>query len=574
MSIGILAILMLIFMWWMQKPSHLPLPPTANVIQREERKTVHPVLTSDASTSILIGRVLSHETANIYPRRDGIVEDVYVDIGDSVQKNQVVALLLPKGVEGQSAALIAEKNARKAQAESDLKTAKIVAEESIRHAKQSIKEKETDLEIAKREQKSLIEKFKEHEENVAQMYEQAFITIQNTRQLLEFTLLGSNARTDLGVRESDLIHSLGKLDGSDEKRYKSVANLNALSNAEKRYFIKDIEERSKNIADLFTYASTAIRSTIDLLQATPSSPFSNNTGTFSHDELSTLIAKTLSAKDMLLKAEERIEDTKNALRTLTSSEANLYGAYLRGTEDAAQSNTVSAIEEDIQSAHNALTLVEANQEQLIDTKESAIDIANAMLYAETAKSGHRKILSPFTGIISKRFIDVGTIVMSSMPAFELTDVPTSLAKKAKREIQFGLPESLQSALKIGDTVSFFIPHKEEETFTATVTRKSPQVDIKTHTVTIQAKIADDIKLPHNTSVRIQITDQSNPIFSVPSFAVKREDGKNIIWIIDPESMEPIRRTITVQSEDGEFAHISGHISQETKIILNPPDMIQ
>ncbi len=37
-------------------------------------------------------------------------------------------------------------------------------------------------------------------------------------------------------------------------------------------------------------------------------------------------------------------------------------------------------------------------------------------------------------------VQVGDMVSMGMPLYELIDVPTSLSKKAKREVQFGLPE--------------------------------------------------------------------------------------------------------------------------------------
>src|SRR3989344_3042414 len=97
--------------------------------------TVQPVLLSNSSSTILIGTVLSHETANIFSRRDGIVEDVLVDIGDTVRKDQVVDLLLPQGVEGQSAAMIGEKNAMKSQPETEFRKAQVVADETRNSAR-------------------------------------------------------------------------------------------------------------------------------------------------------------------------------------------------------------------------------------------------------------------------------------------------------------------------------------------------------------------------------------------------------------------------------------------------------
>jgi len=72
-----------------------------NVSQKKIYKTTVPKKMRDEKTS-LIGKVLSHESAQVYPRRTGIVEDILVDIGDVVKKGQVLAYLLPEGVENQS----------------------------------------------------------------------------------------------------------------------------------------------------------------------------------------------------------------------------------------------------------------------------------------------------------------------------------------------------------------------------------------------------------------------------------------------------------------------------------------
>jgi multidrug efflux pump subunit AcrA (membrane-fusion protein) len=34
--------------------------------------------------------MISNETANVYPRRSGIIKDLYVDIGDSISAGQKI----------------------------------------------------------------------------------------------------------------------------------------------------------------------------------------------------------------------------------------------------------------------------------------------------------------------------------------------------------------------------------------------------------------------------------------------------------------------------------------------------
>lgn len=533
-------------------------------------QTLQPILISGSSSTILLGTVISNETANIYPRRDGIVEDVLVDIGDTVQKGQVVARLLPKGVEGQSAAAIAEKQARKVQAESDYSNAQFVAAESIANAQQRVDEAEAQYEIALRKQESLLEQFAQSEENVYQKREQAFAHVQNARRLMEWILLGSNDRSDNAIQENDIQRTLGLLDGNPDLRYAVIPPLNALNNAETQYRTSDHKGRKEWIDVLFQSSFEGLDATQRILQATPSVTATKRLDQYSQADLTERIQKIITAQNDLYQAKERYDDASREFGELRAEEPSIYEAYRTNTIGNAQSNAVSLSQEQLSTAQNMLTLTEASQKQTIERQQTMVTIADTMLRSEYTQSGHREIRSPFSGVVSKRFINVGAIIMSSKPAFELTGVETSLAKKARAEIQFGLPEELIGALDTEDPVTFFLQTDESQIFEATVTRISPQVDIQTQTISIKAKIPDDVSLPHQASVRVRITNEEAPVYQLPSSSVKRDEGSNYIWILG-EDNHPSKQSITVIAEDGEFAEVTGDITAMTSIILNPPD---
>ena len=532
--------------------------------------TVQPVLLSNSSSTILIGTVLSHETANIFSRRDGIVEDVLVDIGDTVRKDQVVALLLPQGVEGQSAAMIGEKNAMKSQAEAEFRKSQVVADETLISARQEIQEMETELLVAQREQQALLNEFADKEADVRQMTEQAFTTVRMARQVTEQILTGTNSRPGVDIQERHMMDQLGLL--NRQERYDMEPLFTQLSKAEKAFLSVQETKKREALEGLLLLADRVLSRAVTLLGATPSVP-TEQTGFYTQQELADLITMVLSAQEDILVMKEKLQDAVIAFDMLIASEPDVYRAYRTGKTDGIQSNEVKMKESSLLTMRNNYFVEEADQSMIVEQYKQMVGVADAQLRLQYAESGHRQIRSPFSGTVSKRFVTVGQIVMPSMPAFELTDVPTTLAKKAKREIQFGLPEILRSAVSLGDMVVFFLPEEEEEAYQAEVTRISPQVDPETHTVTVQAKLDDALKLPHNTSVRIRIVDRSTPLFRVPSYVVKREDNMNFVWLMDPETTLPEKVRVSVRSEEGEFAEVTGDISEESNIILDPPDFL-
>jgi|GEM_PF-922699 multidrug efflux pump subunit AcrA (membrane-fusion protein) len=526
-------------------------------------------LIRDASV-LIPGTVLSNETANIYSRREGIIEDIYKDIGDEVQKNEVVALLLPQGVEGQSSAKIAEKSAMKARAEADHLNAQSVALGSIGKANQQVEEKGVALEVARREQEGLIKKMIQSEANVKQMREQAFITTRDARQIMERIMIGSNARTGIELREDDILPQIGSLSSNHMERYEIISTFNYFKKLEDIYLETNEKEKNEALDALLQQVHKAFLELHNLLSITGTSPIAQP-GRGVQKDPTEIVSQIHITQNNVLKKEENWQDAVLSYEELITREPELY-QHMIGEKEYVESNQVKLLKSQLKTAQDNYGLIDSQQKQLIERTEKTVQIANASLRAESTQSGHHQIRSPFSGIISKRFIDVGEIVMTSRPAFELVDVPTSLSKEAKTEIKFGLPEHLQLSVDIGSTITFLAPGNDEMLYEAIVTRKSPQVDIETHTITIQAKLSDDISLPHHSSVRIRIDEHGEPVFRVPSYAVKREAEKNILWILDDETSEPIQKSITVIAEDGEFAEVSGDITTDMLLVLDPPDL--
>ena len=80
--------------------------------------------------------------------------------------------------------------------------------------------------------------------------------------------------------------------------------------------------------------------------------------------------------------------------------------------------------------------MQAQQKQILERAKNDVSIYQANLGVDIVTQGHQRIVSPFSGTISKRFIIVGEPVMLNNPLFEMIDVETSLSKNTSREIVF------------------------------------------------------------------------------------------------------------------------------------------
>lgn len=607
-----------------------------NIISPEQKKN---------ENIVLIGKVLSHLTANIYPRRAGIVKDIYVDIGDTVTENQVLGILLPQGVEGQSSASIAEKKAKELRDTSDLKNAQLVSNAAIKNAEQNVHEKRVALDNAEKNkeailsqvstniattteyEKSRVEGSKQKievaranlqlteesleqqkiltknqisqaENNISQTVSQAEITVANAQSSVEISIFENGSkRSSTRVRAEDLHDSYGSLQNSLRRTFED--HFNTLSSERETFASLDFDTKKENIYSLIDAANTLLITTQELLQNTSSS------SVFSQNDLSEKLSSIISAQTVLITQKESLEDAQDAYEITNSSVSDILRKLENQVErdksilveaeknvkigksqekksveniqkeyskqETSQENTIELLKTQLQLAKENLQLVKARERQNIERAKNSLGVSKAMLTSEYTSSGHAEIRSAFSGTISKRSIEVGQMITASKPIFELVDVETSLSKIAKREIQFGLPENFSDLLQVGDTIPFFPPLKQEVTYIATVSRISPQVDESSHNILVQAKIADDVILPHHMSIRIEVPTSKKNVFILPSFLVKRADQQNYIWIVEEESTSAKQLVIDVLSEDGEFAEITGNITEQTQVVTNVPD---
>jgi multidrug efflux pump subunit AcrA (membrane-fusion protein) len=155
----------------------------------------------------------------------------------------------------------------------------------------------------------------------------------------------------------------------------------------------------------------------------------------------------------------------------------------------------------------------------------------------------------------------------SMPLYELVNVPTSLAKLAKREVQFWLPEEYANLLEKDTSITYTLPNDQTTKHKAIITRISPQVDEMTRTITVQAKIADDMNIPHQTRVDVHLPLTDATFYQVPTSSLVY--SWDVVYVVVVDSDENILlKEVSVMADDGEYADIQWSIDSTTALAKN------
>lgn len=538
---------------------------------KETYKTVSPTILDEGQSLTLIGTIISNEFATVYSRRSGIIKDLYIDIGDSVNENQTIWELLPPWDVGQSSANIYEKQVKVEEAEANLEFIENVSKQMVGKVSlakdlqefdgdtasaEMLKKIKVDIESSKRELAQIELKHKEQlkkiQADLTQETSQSQVLVESILQTLEHIMLWSDHSTNT-IYTDDLRVGLGVKNTSTRRE-----SLDTYSKLKLSY-----ERGDYSISSLLDSSYTTISVFLDMIE------YSTTRENLTQDMLENFTQMLLSKQTSILNMKEMIEDIENLYATTIESQAQEFVMFenMINKWNAALWEKTATFQDALEKAEQQVDLVAAEQGLKVQQAKNNLLVSKAILWKEYASSWNEKIVTPFWGTVSKRMVQVGDMVSMWMPLYELIDVPTSLSKKAKREVQFGLPEEYLNLISMWDSIYFSSAQSDIHIYTWSIHRISPQIDQMSKTVIIQATLPDWVNLPHNSRVNITLAMIQKKSYQVPTSTIIYTAWEAFLPLLD-ENEDITLMSISVLADDGEFADVQWDLSTNDLIIQN------
>ena len=180
------------------------------------------------------------------------------------------------------------------------------------------------------------------------------------------------------------------------------------------------------------------------------------------------------------------------------------------------------------------------------------------------------ILSPISGVITKREVESGQTVAAGQTLFEIVD-PNQL------EIQGKLPSDMQAALKVGQKIEYTIQGNPAQ-LTAVLTRISPVADPASRQIEFFAKPNETINsLSIGSFVEGSIlssTQISGQL--IPLDVIQNLKDKPYVWVIRQKKIEKVNLVILEQRYRDNLAVVQGLQpgDQISRIKFNDQDLHQ
>lgn len=545
---------------------------------------------------------ISNDTASIYPRREALVRDILVDIWDRIDEWDTLAILFNPWVQGEWQSKINIKNTIVSSKNSLLQEANSVKIAKIAELDQKIIQKEVILEETIRNFDAKLNEIWDEDANGSQ-----FQVLQKNLENLEWNLMTAKELKESLINESeknisqkrelldtkiDEIYNLlipilyigneGDLNYLDISRWDLSTEFWARNTSLKNELISQIKTFNNDREDLNTEGKYIQLWLINdlLIQVLQNTIISvnvpetviqghiSNIDSYSH----ALIQQNEILDDAIYNQSVLISEQREKIQNIElqisqkENEISLLATQSRST-DSEKSLMVSKIKAEIDTLIASKNLLIANENKSITSIENEIAIAQADLNSEYLKSGDYKIISPFSGIISKRNIEVGAKVSMSAEAFRISGVETSLSKITKKEIKFYIPEDLKENVEMWKIITFSHWDNEWKSFTWTIYRISPEVDENNLSITVQAKISENIKLPNKSTIKVNL-ETKQEIFKIPSSTIYNKDDRKIVYY-KKDNWKLWIRDINIISDDWEYSLITWNITDDLKIVTTP-----
>lgn len=295
-------------------------------------------------------------------------------------------------------------------------------------------------------------------------------------------------------------------------------------------------------------------------------------------------ARVLHAKAQLLEIETgtRIEEIRKAEEAVRQAESRFNNAkiqreriealYKRGVISKKEYDisemefTVS--EAQLESAREHLKLLkEGARKEEREAAQARLKEVEALLAQERLKLQYTQIVAPFSGEISRRYVDPGSLVSPSTPIVNIVHADTLkvIANILEKDVPY---------IKIGMKAKVRAEAFPDKIFEGKIMHISSSLDL--HTRTLQAEIYipnQDRLIKPGMFSRIEISLIEKPsAMVIPKNALIEQGKERFVFVV--KGNKAIRRSILTGFEDDKFIEVKEGVSEGDFIVIKGQESLR
>jgi len=285
---------------------------------------------------------------------------------------------------------------------------------------------------------------------------------------------------------------------------------------------------------------------------------------------------------MELEAGARAEELRQAEEAVRSAESRFENAKLQRERMEAlyQRQVISKRELDVadmeytvaqaqlaSSREHLKLLREGARQEARESAQARLKETEAMLAQERIRLQHTKIVAPFSGEISRRYMDAGALASSSTPIVNL--IHTETLKVVAHILEKDIP-----LLKTGMKASIKTESFPGRVFEGRIARMSSALELATRTLQAEIEIPNAGRMlkPSMFATVELVLSQKPQALVIPQYALIEERGKKIVYVI--QGNQAFRRTIVTGIEQTPYVEVLQGVSEGEQVVVRGQDALR
>lgn len=238
-------------------------------------------------------------------------------------------------------------------------------------------------------------------------------------------------------------------------------------------------------------------------------------------------AEIKNATDVVSRAQHELKRYQAQYKVLHLEYTRLNGVFQSQPGIVAQQEVDDAQGKDLAAASQ----VDAG-EAALEAAQSSLNVSKAKLFHDQTLYDYSKITAPFSGVVTQRYANLGTLVQAGTSSSTQAMPIVQLSEDDLFRLVIPVPESYVRYIRVGEPVDVRVPSLNR-TFPGKVARFSVDVTESTRTMHTEVDIPNPQRLlvPGIYAEADLVLEQKNDVPAVPLQAVNHEGDKTTVYVV-------------------------------------------
>lgn len=274
-------------------------------------------------------------------------------------------------------------------------------------------------------------------------------------------------------------------------------------------------------------------------------------------------AEITNARNQVTRAQHELSRYQAQYKALHLQYTRLSGVFESQPGIVAQQEVDDSQGKDLAAASQ----VDAGQAAL-DAAQSQLSVAKAKLAHDQTLYDYSRITAPFSGVITQRFANLGTLVQAGTNSSTQAMPIVRLSQDDLFRLVIPVPESYVRYIRVGDPVDVRVPSLNRH-FPGKVARFSVDVreDTRTMHTEVDVRNPDHVLVPGLYAEADVILEHKEDIPTVPLQALNHEGNKTTVFVVNPQD-ELEDRTVSVGIQTANDAEVVAGLHEGEMVVVS------